>query len=69
LSDNRDDLPRISARTLVMQCKNDIIAPQCVGEYVHSRIPNSEYLLLDATGHCPNLSAPAKVIEAIRAFV
>ena len=68
-SDNRDDLPRIQARTLVLQCRADIIAPQCVGEYVHAQIPNSEYLLLDATGHCPNLSAPEEVAAAIRAFV
>lgn len=68
-SDNRADLSKISARTLVMQCKNDIIAPELVGEYVHAHVPNSEYVLLDATGHCPNLSAPKKVIEAIRAFV
>ncbi|MFL9841130.1 alpha/beta hydrolase [Sphingomonas sp. ST-64] len=68
-SDNRADLPRLTARTLVMQCREDIIAPPCVGEYVHAQIPNSEYLLLDATGHCPNLSAPKEVTAAIRAFV
>ena len=68
-SDNRDDLPRIPARTLVLQCREDIIAPPCVGEYVHARVPGSEYVLLDATGHCPNLSAPAEVTAAIRAFV
>jgi len=68
-SDNREDLPRISARTLVLQCREDIIAPPCVGEYVHARVPRSEYVLLDATGHCPNLSAPAEVTAAIRAFV
>ena len=69
MSDNRDDLPRVKARTLVLQCRQDIIAPECVGEYVHARIPNSQYLLLDATGHCPNLSAPEEVAAAIRAFV
>ena len=68
-SDNRADLPRIAARTLVLQCRDDIIAPQCVGEYVHSHIANSEYVLLDATGHCPNLSAPQEVAAAIRAFL
>ena len=68
-SDNRSDLPLIPARTLVLQCREDIIAPPCVGEYVHARVPNSEYVLLDATGHCPNLSAPAAVTAAIRAFV
>ena len=68
-SDNRADLPRIAARTLVMQCREDIIAAPCVGEYVHAQIPNSEYVLLNATGHCPNLSAPEEVTAAIRAFV
>jgi sigma-B regulation protein RsbQ len=68
-SDNRADLPNIPARTLVLQCREDIIAPPCVGEYVHARTPRSEFVLLDATGHCPNLSAPAEVTAAIRAFV
>src|SRR5689334_21607775 len=69
LSDNRSDLPSVSTRTLILQCSNDIIAPVEVGEYVHSRLPNSEYRLLDATGHCPNLSAPEEVTAAIREFV
>lgn len=68
-SDNRADLPRLAVRTLVLQCQEDIIAPACVGEYVHAQIPDSTYRLLDATGHCPNLSAPAEVSAAIRAFV
>ena len=68
-SDNREDLCRVKARSLVLQCQQDIIAPECVGEYVHAHLENSEYKLLDATGHCPNLSAPAEVIAAIRAFV
>lgn len=68
-SDNRADLAKIGARTLVMQSKEDIIAPECVGKYVHQQIPGSKYILLDATGHCPNLSAPAEVTAAIRAFV
>jgi len=68
-SDNRADLPRIRARTLVLQCREDIIAPECVGEYVHAQIKGSDYVLLDATGHCPNLSAPEEVTAAIRAFV
>jgi sigma-B regulation protein RsbQ len=32
-------------------------------------LPGSEFVLLDATGHCPNLSAPQETIQAIRAFV
>jgi sigma-B regulation protein RsbQ len=69
LADNRDDLPNITARTLVLQCREDIIAPPCVGRYVHEKVPNSRFMLLDATGHCPNLSAPEEVTAAIRSFV
>lgn len=69
LSDNRGDLPEIRSRTLILQCSDDIIAPVEVGEYVHAQLPNSEYRLLHATGHCPNLSAPDEVIAAIRDFV
>ena len=68
-SDNRDDLAKVSARTLILQCKEDTIAPQEVGHYVRDHILGSELVLLDATGHCPNLSAPLDVIAAIRAFV
>ena len=69
LSDNRSDLSKITARTLVLQSQDDIIAPIEVGEYVAAMIPGSRYRLLEATGHCPNLSAPAEVISAIREFV
>lgn len=69
LSDNRGDLAAISVRTLVLQCSSDIIAPVEVGEYVHASLPNSEYRLLRATGHCPNLSSPKEVTAAIRDFV
>jgi sigma-B regulation protein RsbQ len=40
-----------------------------VGDYVHSNIPGSTLVAMNATGHCPNLSAPAETIAAIRAFL
>jgi sigma-B regulation protein RsbQ len=69
LSDNRDDLARVRTRSLVMQCSHDAIAPTAVGEFVHEQLPDSELVLLSATGHCPNLSAPEETIAAIRAFL
>jgi sigma-B regulation protein RsbQ len=68
-SDNREDLPKVRARTLVLQCKNDIIAGEDVGTYVAANIPNATLVILDANGHCPNLSAPEEVIAAIKEFV
>ncbi len=69
LSDNRADLSRVQARSLILQCSEDAIAPQSVGEYVHRQIPGSELVLMTATGHCPNLSAPEETIAAIQAFL
>ena len=54
---------------LVLQCRDDAIAPAEVGEYVRRTMPNAQLALLDATGHCPNLSVPAETIAAIRAFL
>lgn len=69
LSDNREDLPRLTTPTLVLQCSDDVIAPEHVGEYVHRSIPSSSLVHLQASGHCPHLSAPAEVVAAIRAFL
>ena len=68
-SDNRADLAKVSVPTLILQCKEDIIASTEVGEFVHSQVPRSKIVILDATGHCPNLSAPREVVAAIEAFV
>ena len=69
LADNRADLAGVTARCLVLQCAEDVIAPPAVGEYVHRHLPNSELVLMKATGHCPNLSAPEETISAINAFL
>jgi len=69
LSDNRADLPNVKARSLVLQCQQDVIAPVAVGEYTHRHLPNSRLVVLNATGHCPHLSAPDETIAAIRAFL
>ncbi|MEP7029363.1 MAG: alpha/beta hydrolase [Pseudolabrys sp.] len=68
-SDNRADLSSVKTRSLILQCSQDVIAPNSVGEFVHANLPNSELIVMKATGHCPNLSAPAETIAAIRSFV
>jgi sigma-B regulation protein RsbQ len=69
LSDNRADLDAVRTPALVLQCADDAIAPRPVGEYVHRRLADSRLVMMEATGHCPNLSAPAETIAAIRAFL
>ena len=63
------DLERVRTPSLVLQCSDDAIAPQAVGEYVHEHLPDSRFVLLAATGHCPNLSAPEETVAAIKAFL
>jgi sigma-B regulation protein RsbQ len=52
-----------------LQASDDIIASEAVGEYVHREIANSRLVYLKASGHCPNLSAPAEVVAAMNGFV
>ncbi|MGW7431480.1 alpha/beta fold hydrolase [Streptomyces sp. NPDC054861] len=69
LSDSRDDLKTVAVPTLVLDCVQDVIAPPEVGAYVHRAIPGSRLVTLDATGHCPHMSAPEATNEAILAFL
>lgn len=69
LSDNRADLPKVSRPSLILQCAQDVIAPTSVGAYTQRHLPNSQLAMLQATGHCPQLSAPAETIAAMQAFL
>jgi sigma-B regulation protein RsbQ len=68
-ADNRADLARATVPTLVLQMHDDAIAPSAVGAYVASHLPGSELVLLDASGHCPQMSHPRQTIEAMRPFL
>jgi sigma-B regulation protein RsbQ len=66
MSDNRADLARVKTRCLVLQCAEDAIAPEAVGRFVDESFLDSRLVILDASGHCPNLSAPQETVKAIR---
>jgi sigma-B regulation protein RsbQ len=68
LSDNRSDLAQVALPTLIVECAHDTLAPREVGAYVHRHIEGSELVTLDATGHCPHLSAPDATAAAIAQF-
>jgi sigma-B regulation protein RsbQ len=69
LSDNRADLAKVKTDTLILQCSQDAIAPRSVGAYVNRQIRGSRLVVMNATGHCPNLSAPDETIAAIKSFL
>jgi sigma-B regulation protein RsbQ len=68
-ADNRADLPKVTAPSLVLQCSNDVIAPECVGEYVARHLGQSTYMKMEATGHCPQVSHPEETIRLIKNYL
>ena len=53
----------------MLQCSEDIIAPKAVGEFVHAQMPESTLRVMNATGHCPHMSAPEETIALMREFL
>jgi sigma-B regulation protein RsbQ len=68
-SDNRADLRRLLTPTLILQCTDDLIAPQTVGEYMQREMPHASLRLIENTGHCPQLSAPSASRAAVDEFL
>ncbi|PAP75236.1 alpha/beta fold hydrolase [Rubrivirga marina] len=69
LSDNRDDLDRVTVPSLILQCSNDAIAPDSVGQYLRDHLPHSTFRKLRASGHCPHLSHPEETTAAIQDYL
>jgi sigma-B regulation protein RsbQ len=69
LGDNRKDLSELKTRTLILQCTADVIAPEAVGKYVNEQLQNSTLVVMEATGHCPHMSAPEETIELVTEFL
>ncbi len=69
LSDNRSDVAGLATPTLILQCSDDMIAPQSVGRFLHAAMPRSKLRVIDNVGHCPHLSAPSASMAAMHEFL
>ena len=69
MSDNRADVPKLTAPTLIVQSSDDLIAPVAVGEYMHRHLPNAMLRVVENVGHCPHLSAPCASADAVDEFL
>ena len=63
--DLRADLPLLSTPTTVVQCTDDNMVPDVVGEFMRESIRGCELIQLRATGHCPHMSAPQELVSAL----
>lgn len=66
--DQRDLLPRITAKTLVIAGRHDTSTPVEAGEFIRSRIPGAGMTLLDAA-HISNVEQPHNFTEAVVGFL
>lgn len=69
LSDNRADLAKLQEPALIIQSKEDFIAPVFVGEYLSRALPKATLEIVDNVGHCPHLSAPGASAAAMDKFL
>ena len=69
LADNRADLSSVTVPSLILQCSDDMVAPQQVGEYMKQNLPKSTLRLMEATGHCPHMSHPEETIALIKEYL
>lgn len=69
LSDYREILPKVTVPTLIVQSSEDFLAPLVVGEYIHSKLPDSTLKVISNVGHCPHLSAPYASMSATVDFL
>lgn len=69
LSDHRAQLAGLKAPTLILQCSDDPVAPVAVGHYMRQALPNGTLRITRNIGHCPHLSAPGAIVEAVNDFL
>ncbi len=67
--DNRADLDKVAAPTLVLQVRDDAIAPMEAGEFVRDHIDGAVFRVLETRGHTPHMSDPDQVIAAMEEFL
>ncbi|MEP6767318.1 MAG: alpha/beta hydrolase [Acidobacteriota bacterium] len=68
-ADNRADLPKLKTPAFIIQCADDAIAPDAVGDYVQRHLPGSVLHRMAATGHCPHMSHPEETIAVMKEFL
>jgi sigma-B regulation protein RsbQ len=69
LSDTRQVLDAVNNSTLILQCSEDLLAPPEVGDYLNRHLGHSTLVHLQATGHCPHVSAPEATARAIQHYL
>jgi proline iminopeptidase len=72
ISEGWDLTPRlgeISAPTLILVGEDDFICPPSRAKIMHERIPNSELVVFERSGHFPHVEEPEAFFEAVHGWL
>ncbi len=69
LADVRGVLAQVTIPTLILHCTDDAIVPDAAAHHLRDHLPDSTFVHLEATGHCPLLSAPEQIVSVLDGVV
>lgn len=67
--DIREQLPKITAPTLIIAGRHDWICPPEFSEEIAERIPNADLRIFEHSGHAIRLDEPEALLDAIAGFI
>ena len=67
--DFRPVLPLITAETLVISGRHDILNLVAEGQLIAELIPNARLEILEQSGHLPNVEEPERLLELVEEFL
>ncbi len=67
--DCRSRLAEVRCPTLILQSTQDSFAPVEVGDYLHRHIAGSTLQTLENSGHCPHITHPQLVVQALQVLL
>lgn len=67
--DSREQLPAISAPTVVIHGRHDEIVPLSFGEFIADRIPEAQLHVIEDAGHLPFVERPDTFNEIVLQFL
>jgi sigma-B regulation protein RsbQ len=69
MSDNRADYAKTPVPVLIIQSQIDNLASLEVGEFLHRITPKSKMRVIESEGHCPHMTHPSLVVNAIKSYL
>lgn len=64
-ADVRQTATRVEVPAVVLQCREDALAPERVGRWLADQLPRGRFVQLSAAGHCPHMSEPEELARVI----